>query len=136
MPSRHAFTVNDTKELSDGTKLIQIRNPWGKEKYWGPWSDSDYRWTEDFKKEAGLVEEDDGLWWIDSDNYHSNFSQTSVNANVSNMHLSYYALFDLEKGKTETDNLTITSNVAQTVYMSAYLYDYQHNGNGACSEGL
>ena len=60
--------------MTDGTKLIQIRNPWGSEKYWGPWSDKDDRWTTDFKKEVGLVDEDDGLWWIDSDNYHSNFS--------------------------------------------------------------
>lgn len=52
------------------------------------------------------------------------------------MHLSYYALFDLEKDKLEEDKLTITSNIAQTVYMSAYLYDSQHQGNGSCGDGL
>lgn len=52
------------------------------------------------------------------------------------MHLSYYALFDLEKDKTEQDQLTVTSNVSQTVYMSAYLYDSQHQGNGSCGDAL
>ena len=123
MPYRHAFTINDTVKLSDGTKLIQIRNPWGSEKYWGPWSDRDDRWTEDFKKEAGLVVSDDGLWWIDAFNYHENFSMTSVNPDNSDMHQSYYALFDLDKGYEQSDTLVVTSNVAQTIYMSAYLYD-------------
>lgn len=52
------------------------------------------------------------------------------------MHLSYYALFDLEKDTTEQDTLTVTSDVTQTVYMSAYLYDSQHQGNGSCGDGI
>jgi len=27
-----------------------MRNPWGKEKYEGPWNDKDERWTAEFKK--------------------------------------------------------------------------------------
>jgi len=48
IPYMHAFTINGTKQLSDGTKLIRIRNPWGSETYKGPFSDKgedDERWT-------------------------------------------------------------------------------------------
>ena len=136
VPNRHAFTVNGTVELSNGEKLIQIRNPWGSEKYSGPWSDYDWNWTEEYKQEAGQVIADDGLWWIDAKNYHESFSKTSVNIDTTYMHQSYYALFDLERDSYEKDTLVVTSAVSQTVYMSAYLYDAQHSGNGECRTGL
>lgn len=53
--SGHAYTLVDTIELIDHeddgkkVKLIQMRNPWGAEKYVGPWSDEDDRWTDDLK---------------------------------------------------------------------------------------
>ena len=28
----HSYTVLQVKQLSDGTKLVKIRNPWGSEK--------------------------------------------------------------------------------------------------------
>ena len=54
VPYRHAFTVNGAVELSDGTKLIRIRNPWGSELFHGDWSDSSTKWTEKLKEDAGL----------------------------------------------------------------------------------
>lgn len=42
----HAYTLLGAYVLSDGTKLFKVRNPWGAEKYKGPWSDGDYRWTD------------------------------------------------------------------------------------------
>ena len=109
---RHAYTVIDTKKLKDGTKLVKIRNPWGEEKYHGPWSDKDSRWTDENRTEVDLVEKDDGLWWIDAANYHSNFEFTQTNANTVDQHLAYYAMFDLPKDKKEVDELKVTSNVA------------------------
>lgn len=42
----HAYTVLGVTEV-DGNKLVKMRNPWGAEKYEGPWSDSDTtNWTE------------------------------------------------------------------------------------------
>ena len=45
VPYRHAFTINGTVKLGDGTKLVRIRNPWGSEYYKGPWSDQSDKWT-------------------------------------------------------------------------------------------
>lgn len=69
----HAFTINGTVELSDGTKLIRARNPWGKETYKGPWGDynnEDWRWTAEFKEKANFINADDGLWWTTAEIYH------------------------------------------------------------------
>mmetsp|Transcript_34743 Transcript_34743/g.42709 ORF Transcript_34743/g.42709 Transcript_34743/m.42709 type:complete len:109 (+) Transcript_34743:119-445(+) len=49
----HAFTVYKTVELSNGVRLVQVRNPWGRETYTGDWSDSSSLWTPELKKEAG-----------------------------------------------------------------------------------
>lgn len=50
----HAYTILGVQELTTGGKvehqLVKMRNPWGKERYDGPFSDKDSRWTEDFKK--------------------------------------------------------------------------------------
>jgi len=35
----HAYTLIDLVVLSDGTKLVKMRNPYGKEQYEGEWSD-------------------------------------------------------------------------------------------------
>ena len=41
---------------------------------------------------------------------------------------------DLEKGIEHIEKITITSKVAQKVYISAYVYNDQHVRNGGCSE--
>jgi len=48
----HAFTVLGGIELNDGTKLVKIRNPHGREAYRGPWSDKWGGWTEELKAEV------------------------------------------------------------------------------------
>ena len=35
----HAYSVIGVATLEDGTKLVQVRNPWGQEGYKGKWSD-------------------------------------------------------------------------------------------------
>ena len=36
----HEYAVLDAQKLKDGTKLIQVRNPWGHEKYHGVFADT------------------------------------------------------------------------------------------------
>ena len=45
--NNHAYSFIRTFELSNGERLVQVRNPWGTEKYSGPWSDTEdpTRWT-------------------------------------------------------------------------------------------
>ena len=57
----HAYTVLEAKELTQGpkkgTKLIKVRNPWGKEKYNGPWSDKSDLWDDLSIEEVDLVDD-------------------------------------------------------------------------------
>lgn len=44
LTSGHAYTIVGAFDLN-GDKVLKIRNPWGSEKYNGPWRDNDPRWT-------------------------------------------------------------------------------------------
>ena len=78
----HAYTVLKTVQLSDGTKLIRIRNPWGTDCYYGDWSDDSPKWTEQFKQEAGYIDADDGMSFMNARDYHNNFPSTEANPDV------------------------------------------------------
>jgi len=70
----HAYTLLGALRLEDGesngVRLLKMRNPWGSEKYVGPWGDADSRWTADYKRQAGAgtngawVAADDGAFYI------------------------------------------------------------------------
>ena len=62
----------------DGTKLLKMRNPWGKEKYAGPWSDNDSRWTSSAKQQAGFNKADDGVFFIPVANFKRAFASYTV----------------------------------------------------------
>lgn len=125
VPNAHAFTINDTVKLSDGTKLIRIRNPWGSEWFHGDWSDYSGKWNDQYKKEAGYVKGDDGLWFISADDYHSSFATTTINQDIDGWHQSYFAVLDQDTDYDKYTYLTITSKVYQQILMSAYIYDNQ-----------
>ena len=83
----HAFTVLDTERLPDGTRLLQMRNPWGTERYFGPWSDGHALWTEEAKAfVADYEEKDNGIWFISAEDYHRSFDLTQANLDVQGWH--------------------------------------------------
>jgi hypothetical protein len=56
-------------------KLLKLRNPWGSEKYHGPYSDSDSVWnTGNYAEQVGLVKADDGIFFIDIPTFMSDFT--------------------------------------------------------------
>ena len=59
----HAYSFIKTVKLSNGVRLVQVRNPWSTEDYNGPWGDKSSKWTEQFKEEAGYYNMDDGLFF-------------------------------------------------------------------------
>ena len=78
----HADTILGAHTLmKDGAvykKLIKIRNPWSSEKYTGPWSDSDSRWTDDFKSQVDHVDANDGIFFMDSEDFHMAYYKFAV----------------------------------------------------------
>ena len=64
----HAYTVLGVVEVTDAnrksTRLVKLRNPWGKETYKGPWCDSCHEWSAETEEQAGLQKSDDGIFFI------------------------------------------------------------------------
>jgi len=136
--------VLDVHEVA-GERLYRIRNPWGTENYKGPWSDDDSsRWdlrlqnkAETFKEQfPELYEnEDNGIFFIDYQTYHSEFYQTEIHYDTSDMKHSFF-LIENDVSNTEADGpfcgfngcssikhtFTVKSPTTQTVYMSTYTW--------------
>jgi hypothetical protein len=60
----HAYTILGAIQLSNGVRLVQMRNPWSKERYTGPYNDADPVWTDALAKEAGFTKADDGKMFM------------------------------------------------------------------------
>lgn len=63
----HAYVVMEARTLKDGTRLLKLRNPWGKTKkgIWeGAWSDGSKEWTTEVQQELGHQFGSDSVFWI------------------------------------------------------------------------
>ena len=76
---RHQYTTIATKEYN-GEQLIKLRNPWGREEYTGPWSDSDSaKWTVEARNTLGNhPKADDGTFWMAYKDFHRIFDDCVV----------------------------------------------------------
>ena len=129
----HVFSVLKAQELSNGVQLIQLRNPWGKEKYHGPWSDESELWTEELAEEVDLVvDNNDGLFWTDIDTYIDNFAETTISYDATNWSTSKFLKINDQTdkaGKKPTCGETctahefkLTSDVDQKVFITAHTW--------------
>lgn len=106
----------ETLEVQSGEqshKLYKVRNPWGSERYTGDWSDKSSLWTEILKEKHSIKDENDGIWYISAEDYLTNFVKTTVNVDVSQEHLAYFARFEVEIVDDEPhhEKFTVTSEV-------------------------
>jgi hypothetical protein len=69
----HAYTLIGVAEYKQ-VKLVKIRNPWGAEKYTGPWSDKSTMWTTEARAALGSVDKDDGIFWMNLSTFKSLFT--------------------------------------------------------------
>jgi hypothetical protein len=79
----HAFSPITTKVYKDekgvSTRLVHIRNPWGSERYSGPWSDNSAQMTERARKYLNNHQKNtrDGNFWVPVDLYKTLFATLS-----------------------------------------------------------
>ena len=59
----HAYSVMRAVEM-DGTRLVLLKNPWGKHEWKGPWSDGSSNWTAEWLQKLDHKFGDDGSFWI------------------------------------------------------------------------
>lgn len=74
----HAYTVIGTAEYAN-RKLVKVRNPWGSERYTGPWSDADtVNMTAEAKSALNHTNANDGSYFMDIFDYKRLMSSTVV----------------------------------------------------------
>lgn len=77
--SGHAYTLLGGSELRDGTRLVAIRNPHGKEIYKGAWSDDDAKWTASVKSQVRTYRNvNDGTFHMELNDYLDTFNDLSI----------------------------------------------------------
>lgn len=83
--SGHAYSFLDIAELRNSNgkvahRIVKVRNPWNHENYHGPWRDSDPAWKQhpEWKKQVGLVEADDGIFWLPWETFANYYEFTST----------------------------------------------------------
>ena len=69
----HAYSVLAMYELN-GEKVLKMRNPWASERYKGPWSDKDRRWTPELRAKVGSVKANDGIFFFPAKKFRRVFS--------------------------------------------------------------
>lgn len=77
----HAYTITRVLEVN-GEQMLRIRNPWGNEVEWrGAWSDESEEWnsiSDEDKTDLGLVKEHDGEFWMNLQDFMSEWSHVQI----------------------------------------------------------
>lgn len=85
MANGHAYTVLGVKLLSNGTRLVKLRDPSGFDSFSGDWSDNSPLWTSALRTEADAVVANDGIIHMNVEYYHKNFQATDFILDPANM---------------------------------------------------
>lgn len=131
----HAYTVLGGTQLSNGTKLVHIRNPHGKENYHGDWSDTSSLWTDTLRKEVSSASDvGDGFFYMEVSDYAKWFDTMYYSLDTEKMYYDYYLNLGNKGGsgagaynwcgaQCSRHLIELTSEVDQTVFVTAYTWD-------------
>ncbi|TMW61463.1 hypothetical protein Poli38472_012654 [Pythium oligandrum] len=69
----HAYSVLRAVE-ANGKRFVQVRNPWGKTEWTGPWSDGSAEWTAEWITILNHKFGDDGSFWMSYEDFLETFT--------------------------------------------------------------
>ena len=80
----HAYTLLSVAQVLDAhgqaINLVKLRNPWGSGEWNGAWSDKSPLWTDDIRGQVDFFsDKDDGIFWMDYNDFKSIFGFASCN---------------------------------------------------------
>ncbi|XP_021367799.1 calpain-1 catalytic subunit-like [Mizuhopecten yessoensis] len=73
----HAYSLTGTA-VGNGTRLIRVRNPWGKHEWTGPWSDGSNEWSSVPEGEVQRPNVDDGEFYMSLEDFMMYFSDVTI----------------------------------------------------------
>ena len=100
--SGHAYSLISIHEFNNKgkeIKLLKLRNPWGSGEWQGDWSDKSPLWTPQLATKLGNVVGNDGIFFIELNDYLDHFSWTSVcveNNEEKYVHSQLYHSFSIK----------------------------------------
>ena len=131
----HAYVVLSAVELSNGAKLVKLRNPWGSERYKCDYNDSSALWTKELRQEAGATPEavNEGIFFVTIEDYLTQGHATVVSYDTTGWFSDHFLMLNDPQespgswswcGITCTRHtLTVTSEVDQIVFLTANLWE-------------
>lgn len=109
----HAYTTLGAVEYN-GERLVKVRNPWGSERYKGPWSDQDPKWTMNARQQLNHEKANDGAFYVPLSLYKSHFGLTITNLYDEWKHTTHAATWD-RKTSFGNVNWTLSNPADQRV---------------------
>jgi hypothetical protein len=125
-----------------------MRNPWGSESYTGPWKDGDSEWNSVSQAEKDRVgykvDTNDGIFFMPMNVYVSDFEYLNHVPDLDEANAVRFLMlddtteYDAAKGHvfvagSAKHNFTLTSAVAQTVYLDLFVHNTRsYPTNVAC----
>ena len=102
LQSAHAYVVLKAIKLSNGARLVQVRNPWGREGYTCDWSDSSALWTDELRQEAGATPQavNEGIFFMSLEDYFGQGQSTIISFDTTGWYQDYF--LRLNDGETES----------------------------------
>ena len=91
-----SYVALKTIELSNGARLVKLRNPWGSERYKCTYSDTSLLWTPELRAEAGATEKavNEGIFFMTIENFYNMGQSTVISFDTSNWYYDYFLMLD------------------------------------------
>lgn len=140
----HAYTLIGAYTLSNGARVLKIRNPWGSSEWTGAYSDSDPFWTANpaDATATGWAVKNEGVFFMTVEDTKTYFYNVTYTWDPSNWKHNYWLASPSYVGSTGSSSycgstckrttFAIKSNVAQRVYLAAHVHFDRQYVEAAC----
>jgi len=126
----HAYSIIDVKDHKEKgqnpVRLVKLRNPWSRFEWKGDYSDKSKKWDKKLKKDLHLcVDENDGVFWIDFEDFQEifdTFSYCDTRKDWKEKSSSFQ--FNLKNGAIEAPRFKIeVPSTVEMTYVSLHQKD-------------
>lgn len=133
----HAYTILDVRDILDArgkpARVIQIRNPWGKFEWNGDFSDESSLWTNKQRQEFGIIDHDDGIFWMRIEDFITYYQGIGIlkivpgytsNALMVDQKLSKMSIVRMDVDEQATITISVDQIDSRLVDNPDYSYSY------------